>query len=152
MKRLMLALVVGFVMLAVGKVEAGKMYSAEISTFTVDSDTTTFATLYPSITGTIQINSIVFKTTETASGILDTAILISVYENATSTTAANVGGEANYWVCPIISTNTTQGNIGRSEYKYIWQNRLTLTDPGFFLKKTPAATDNVYIEVMYEKR
>ena len=136
-KKLMLLL--GVIALSfVGIAQAGNNYVATLSSFTVASDTTTFATLYPQISGGAVIDKLVFSTTNTIS----TPILIGLYDTCTSTTAATVDG---YW---IITGSNTFGGSNSVTIDYQYYNPLSVQNPGFF--KADGNTGNkVYMNIQY---
>lgn len=152
MKKLVLSLIVGLAIFACKEARADH-YSAALSTFTVASNTTTFATLYPNITGAIEVTYVSLETASTCTGPSDAVFLVGVYDNCTSTTAAT----DDYYFSVVGSTATSESAhvSGSKSYTFPSSSPLRLTNPGFYLKSSPnlaAGSDTVYINVHYRKR
>jgi hypothetical protein len=149
MKKVMMLLVAGLLLFGISKTGAID-YSGELSTYTVTGNTTSFATAYPTISGEVWIDRLVLVTTQTATSEGTAGILVSVYDNATSTTAAS--SEDGYWTVPAYSTHTT-GTAGYAVYEYLFHNPRIYSNPAFFLKEAPSlGTDNVYIGIDYRNK
>jgi len=139
MKKYFIVFVVSVVMACAGSAFAGN-YASVLSTYTVASDTTVFAGVYPSISGAVEIESIVISSTQSLNGCL-----VCVYDTATSTTNATEDG---FW-----SVSTASVSITAPQYFYGKENPRVYNSPAFFLKASDSLqTDKVYIDVQYRKR
>ncbi len=148
MKKILSALFIA-VLLCVGVEVYAEHYSGILSTYTVAGKTTPFAATYPTIAGGIKIDSIVFKTTDT----LSEPILISVYNNATSTTiaAATANADDGYWVLNASSTANGVQLLSPPEV-YPYHNPRVYTNPGFYIKSgggSAVPLKIIYIDVDY---
>ena len=129
----------GLLLIGIQKAQAGSNYTVALTSYTIASDTTTFDAAYPNISNGCNIDKIVFCTTNTIS----TPLLIGVYDNCTSTTAATVD---RYFVLSGTNTSTLNGNVYVEEYPYY--NPLHLTNPGFF-KADGDTTHKIYLNINY---
>ena len=120
-------------------------YSTVLTTYTVGSNTTTFASNFPNIAAGIEIDKLTFSTTEA----LSAPILISVYNNATSTTIAGATANADqgFWVLPSSPTVTGAQQTSRT-YEYPYYNPRAYTNPAFYMKANGTGK-KVYLDIDY---
>lgn len=124
-KKMFMILALIGLMFAVQNVQAGSRYTVALTSYTIASSTADFAATYPTISGGVDIDQIVFITTNPIS----TSLLIGCYNNATSTTAA-AAATPEYFV--MTSSSAYCPAHQKDVYEYPYYNPLHLTNPAFF--------------------
>lgn len=141
MKKLLFA-VMAILIAGMYSVVKADSYAVILTSYTVGSNTTTFAATYPQVGGGVLIDKVMFVTTTAVT----TPLLIGVYDNATSTTAANVSGVIQYYLISSSQTTGMGGNTCMVDYPA--HNPLRLKNPAFF-KADADTTHGVYMSLIY---